>query len=78
MNLNEVQFCMQEIKKKIESLPSRDEMKLAIREGIDEALEDCDKRYATKATENIVYGLISTIIIAFIGLFIYLLQKHII
>ena len=67
------------IKERLDKLPSKDEMKLAISAGIKEALEDCDNKYATlkqvSTLEKIIYGAVGAILLAFMSGLIYLVFK---
>jgi hypothetical protein len=59
------------IKDQLTKIPDRDEVKLYIKEIIDETLKNCDKRYASRdrlgMLEKVVYGAVGAILIAFIG-----------
>ena len=55
------------IKEHISKVPTKDEMALAIQNGITKALESCDEKYAAKQIEKIVNGIIWFVIIAVIG-----------
>lgn len=75
---------VKEVKECIKSLPTRDEMKLVVREAIDEAIVACDRRYANKETEkrvdkieNKFWGVAIVITTAFLGLIVFALQGHI-
>jgi len=67
------------IKEKLDKMPNKDEMKLAISDGIKLALEDCNLRYATKDSvkmlEKIVYGFVGMILTAVGGAIIYSVLK---
>lgn len=43
--------------KKIDALPTRDEMSLENRKLVEEIFEKADKKYATKVAEKLIYGI---------------------
>lgn len=59
-----MQIEIKYIKKKLEEMPTRDEMELANRKLLEEVFTKCDERYASKLTQKIVYGLVALIITA--------------
>jgi hypothetical protein len=70
---------IKEIKEQLKQIPNKSEVKLAIKEGIEEAMSNCDKKYASKdrvgMLEKIVYGFVGMILTAFGGAMIYLVIK---
>jgi hypothetical protein len=50
------------IKESIAKMPTIEGMELALERGITKALECCDKKYASKLSEKITYGLVGTIL----------------
>jgi len=63
------------IEDKIDKVPTVAEMDLANEKLIKRMLECTDKRYASKLTEKIVYGVVSLIITAVATSIIYLIIK---
>lgn len=72
-------FCefKDEIKEKLNGIPSDDKMRLFVKEAIDGALSACDKRYAEKRVETIINWLAVVVGTAVIGGAITLLYKFI-
>jgi hypothetical protein len=52
------------ISEKIKTMPSKTEMFLAISEGLKDAFDNCDKKYASKNVEKVVYTLMGTVLLA--------------
>ena len=75
INIIELKMKIQNIEEKLSLMPTRDEMKLAIKEGLEEAIKECDKKYASKLTENIVYTFAGMILTAVGGAVIYLVVR---
>ena len=71
ISINIIKMEIKEIREKLTQIPNRDEVKLAIKEGIEEALENCDKRYASKdrlgMVEKVVYGMVGAILLSVLG-----------
>lgn len=67
------------IKDKMEEVPTKAEMELAVTNAVQKVLDCCDTKYASSsrvtAIEKIVYGAIGIILTAFIGSLIYLVFK---
>ncbi len=59
-----------EIKESVKSLPSRDEIKLVMKEGVDEVIKSCDKKYPSmdrfKIVEKIAFGACGAVLLAFL------------
>ena len=70
-----MQKDIDEIKKDLANNPTKDEVKLAFKEGLEEFTKTCDQKYASKATEKIVYGFVGMILSAFAAGVIYLVLK---
>ena len=76
INLTELNMKIQNIEDKLQLMPTKDEVKLAIKEGVEEAIKTCEKKFATKdrlgMLEKVVYGFVGMILTAFAGALIYL------
>ena len=59
----EIDIRMKTIEEKLDLIPTRDEMKLVIKEAQEEILACADKKYASKITEKIVYGMAGAILL---------------
>lgn len=59
------------IEEKLKEMPTRDEMRLAFKEGVEEFSKICDEKYATierlKPLEKLVYGLVGMVLTAVVG-----------
>jgi hypothetical protein len=63
------------IKDILKTVPSKVEMELMITNAICLSLKECDKKYASKTTENIVNGTVAFILLAFLGTVVALVIK---
>ena len=59
----EIDIRMKTIEEKLDLIPTRDEMKLVIKEAQEEILACADKKYASKVVEKIVYGMAGAILL---------------
>ena len=59
----EIDVKMQTIQDKLDLIPTRDEMKLFVKEAQEEILACADKKYASKITERVVYGMAGAILL---------------
>ena len=79
INIIELKMKIQNIEEKLELMPTKDEMKLAFKEGIEEAMKFCEIKYATKdrlgMLEKVVYGFVGMILTAVGGAIIYSVLK---
>lgn len=55
INVEKLKMEIDEIKEKLDNIPTRDEMRLSNEKLIQRVLEQADDRYASKAVEKIVY-----------------------
>jgi hypothetical protein len=71
ISINVIKMEIKEIREKLTQIPNRDEVRLAIKGGIEEALKSCDNKYASKdrlgMIERVVYGMTGAILLAFMG-----------
>jgi hypothetical protein len=71
INISELNMEIKQINDKLKLIPTKDEMRLAIKEGIEEALVSCETKYASKdrvsMLERVVYGTVGAILLAFLG-----------
>ena len=75
INIIELKMKIQNIEEKLALMPTKDEMKLVIKECVEEALKNCDSKYASKLTERIVYTFVGIILTSVGGSLIYLVLK---
>lgn len=82
VNKNSQEVCIAQMKKDIDFIkeaikrqPTKDEMFLAIQDGVAGALKECDKKYAGKLTEKIVYTFVGMVLTAVFGSLIYLVVQ---
>jgi len=65
IKMEHIEKDLGEIKTKVASLPTRDEMQLDNEKLVQRVMESCDKRYAPKWTEQAIYFLISIYFLIF-------------
>jgi hypothetical protein len=58
------------IEKKLKDVPTKEEVKLAVIEGVEKVIQKCDQRYADKETEKIVKGAAWVVLLAVLGVLI--------
>ena len=75
INIIELKMKIQNIEEKLAMMPTKDEMKLVIKEAVEEALKGCDTKYASKLTERIVYTFVGIILTSVGTALIYLVLK---
>ena len=75
INIIELKMKIQNIEEKLNLMPTKDEMKLVVKDCIEEALKSCDKKYASKLTEKIVYAFVGIILTSVGGSLVYLVLK---
>lgn len=70
---------IRQIQEKLEEIPTRAEMILNIKEGVSDALKECDRKYATmerlQPIEKIVYGLVGFLLFAILGAIVELIIR---
>jgi hypothetical protein len=79
ISINILNMEIKAIKDKLTEMPTRSEMRLYMKELVDETLKNCDRKYATidrlTMLEKIVYGAVGAILLAFTGAVIALVIK---
>jgi hypothetical protein len=60
-DLTTIQMEIKYIKEKLENMPTRDEMKLANKDLVEEVLSACDGRYAPKWIESWIKAIVITV-----------------
>lgn len=66
IKMEHIEKDLGEIKTKVASLPTRDEMQLDNEKLVQRVMESCDKRYAPKWTEQAIYFLIFSVVLGYI------------
>ena len=67
IKFNQMNEKIDEIKKQIDNLPTIDSMKLANEKLIEKVMEKAEKKFASKPTERIVYGMVGMILLYVFG-----------
>ena len=75
INIMELNMEIKNIKERLLLIPTKDEVKLVVKDAIEEALRECDNKYASKLTEKIVYTFAGMILTAVGGAAIYLVVR---
>ena len=71
ISINILKMEIKAIKEKLTEMPTRNEMKLYMRELIEETLKNCDNKYAPISrlalVEKVVYGMVGAVLLAVLG-----------
>ena len=66
VNLSNMKIELKHIKDRLEKIPTREEMEKANLLLVEKVMKESDKKFASKLTEKVVYGLVGLVLAGFL------------